>query len=153
MLLDASSDLGLTFWGMREYDGVRFYIEPETDLPEICPFKKPRKSTPCPHRGLCVDNYVKWQPRLFRVGNPDLVELFPKGLDISQEYTFINAGYMPPKVRLEKLLDITNAVPLVIYGLKSSHNYRKVFEMARSSYIRPVYIFGAGDIPVPEDFK
>ena len=67
----------MAFWGKRTYEGVNFYIEPETELPEICPFDKPT-NMPCPHEGLNKKTYRPYKQRLFIEGKPDLDKLFSK---------------------------------------------------------------------------
>lgn len=154
MFIDTASAVDMSFWGFRTFEGVDFYIEPETDLPEICPFKKPEPlKLPCPHRGLCPETYKKWKQISFTVGEPEPEKIFTNGLKIREDLTFIHAGYMPSKGYVDKLLRLTNAVPLIIYGLKTSHDFEMIFDLARSSIIRPVHIYGAGNIPVPPDFR
>lgn len=157
MLYDIASDVDYTFWGCREYEGKKFFIEPELELHPLCPFYKPLSDIPCPHMGLCSDNYVKWDKTKYiadnNLGYEKLEELLPKDLAIKPNLTFLNADYLPDQRIMKKLLCLTNAVPLMIYGLKIRHDYERIFNYARSSIIRPVYISGSSAIPVPKDFK
>lgn len=152
MLISPASATDMAFWGRRTFEGVDFYIEPETDLPEICPFKKP-ENLPCPHKGLDASTYKKWKPRVYRVGKPDIENFFPTKLAVREDLTFLPVRYLPPKNRIGKLLNCTNAIPLVIYGLSYKDDYQMIFDIARSSKLRPVYIYGDETIPVPSDFK
>ena len=145
------------YWGYYDYEGISFYIEPDSVLDKLCPFKKPDKKIPCPHSGLCESNRVNWKKKLFV---PDetltinkLEKLIPKGLQVRQSLTFCHAAYLPPKPRLIQLLSCTNALPLMIYGLDLNMNYDRVFQIGRASMLRPVYISGDPDIPVPSDYK
>lgn len=149
---DIESALSSTFWGHRVFEGVDFYIEPDTELPEICPFRKPPRTLPCPHRGLSAETCRKYKQRAFFVGKPDKEKLFSKGLEVNDEMTFFHASYLNNRL-FYRNLSCTNAIPLVIYGLTLSHNFQKAFEIARSSLIRPVYIYGSELIPVPADFR
>lgn len=152
-------DMDVSYWGVRDYEGVRFFIEPETKLSELCPFEKPSKKVPCPHRGLNENTYVEWKKLLYipetsmTKSFEALQNLIPKGLEVKPGLTFIYAGFLPRAERLSQLLSLTNALPLMIYGLTLKSKYDRIFQMARSSYIRPVYLSGSPDIPVPPDFK
>lgn len=148
---DLESAINVSFWGHRSFEGVDFFIEPDTELPEICPFKKPNKLLPCPHKGLSEETFRHYDKLAFFEGKPDKEKLFPKGLIVNDEMTFFHVCHLPDKIF--RLLSCTNAIPLVIYGLNVTHNFQKVFEIARSSAIRPVYIYGSGFIPVPSDFR
>lgn len=152
-------EMDTSFWGVRDYEGVRFFIEPDTELNDLCPFNKPNKSIQCPHKGLNEKTYKKWKRLLYIPEASEgksleaLQKLIPKGLEIKPELTFVYAGFIPSPSRLSYLLSLTNALPLMIYGITLQTNYTKIFQMARSSYIRPVYLSGSSDIPVPQDFK
>lgn len=152
MLISAASATDVTFWGHRKFEGVDFFIEPETDLPEICPFKKPT-NLPCPHQGLDTSTAKKWRQRLYIVGTPNKEKMFPKKLRVREDLTFIDVRYLPHKTWLDKLMRCTNAIPLVFYGLTYKQDYQAIFDLARSSIIRPIYIFGDEIVPVPRDFK
>lgn len=153
MFSDVVSDVNLSFWGCREYEGIPFFIEPETKLDDICPFKKPKK-LPCPHQGLCLDNFRKWNQKTFLVESEvNIEDLLPKTLQVRKDLTFVNANWTPSLPLLRKMLTLTNAVPLVIYGLRITHDYNMFFNLARTSVIRPVIILGADNIPVPQDFR
>jgi hypothetical protein len=156
MILDLASDTEKAFWGFRTYGGIDFYIEPDTRLDDICPFSKPEKLL-CPHKGLCKDNYVHWEHLKYieddTFGYKKLADLIPDSLIVNQGLTFVNAT-MPQSVGLlKKMFAMTNAVPVMIYGLKPSMDYKRIFDMARASMIRPVYISGSSMIPVPKDFR
>lgn len=148
-------DFNISYWGVRDYEGVRFYIEPDTKLNELCPYEKPSRNVPCPHKGLNENTYKNWRKFLYVPGEgfETLKSLIPEGLEIKPELTFIHASFIPSPMRFQKLLSLTNALPLMIYGLTIQHDYSKIFQMVRSSLIRPVYISGSKDIPVPQDFK
>jgi hypothetical protein len=151
------SDVDRIFWGVREYEGLKFYIEPNSEKHPLCPFSYPSKILDCPHSGLCEETYKKWKKIKFieddSLGYKKLEKLIPKGLTIKPNLTFINADFLPPSQKIKNLLNLTNAVPLMIYGLKLRHDYDYIFNLARSSEIRPVYISGSSAIPVPKDFK
>ena len=152
-----NSDIDQVFWGFREYEGLSFFLEPETEKHPLCPFKFPSEKLICPHSGLCLDNYKKWKKTKFitddSLGTKKLEKLIPKSLTIKPNLTFVNADFLPSIPRLKLLLSLTNAVPLMIYGLRIKHDYNYIFNLARSSEIRPVYISGSSAIPVPKDFK
>lgn len=152
-------DYDFSYWGVRDYEGVRFYIEPDTILNELCPYEKPKKGCPCPHKGLCKETYKKWKKFCFipegREGEGyEIVQrMFPKGLEVRPELTFVNANFIPSPMRFYKLMTLTNAVPLVIYGINLRHDYTRIFNMVRGSLVRPIYLCGNKDIPVPIDLK
>lgn len=152
-----SSDTDLTFWGYRQYEGLDFYLEPEVELHPLCPFKYPEKDRVCPHSGLCVDNYKSWEKTKFIIddslGYKKLENLLPKNLIVKPSLTFVNADFLPTINRMHFLMNLTNAVPLMIFGLRLRHDYNLIFNLARTSQIRPVYISGSSAIPVPKDFR
>lgn len=153
MLKDLASATDVQIWGYRCYDGVDFYIEPETVLPEICPFKKPKETVPCPHSGLSAETFRDYPQIAFFEGKPNPDEIFDSRLKINEELTFFHASYLPPKYYFQKYLSCTNAIPLIIYGVSITHDFQRLFDIARSSKIRPVHIYGSGMIPVPSDFR
>lgn len=151
--------MDVSYWGVRDYEGIRFFIEPDTELNELCPFEKPSKKLLCPHKGLNENTYVEWRRLLYIPEKSEgksfevMQNLIPKGLEVRPELTFIYAGFLPTSSRLLYLLSLTNALPLMIYGITLQSNYNRIFQIARSSYIRPVYLSGSPEIPVPLDFK
>lgn len=157
MLYDINSDVEQVFWGRREYEGLSFYLEPEGEKHPLCPFTYPNKNLECPHQGLCEENYVEWDKLKFieddTLGVEKLEELIPKTLIVKPRLTFINAEFIPTLPKFKALLNLTNAVPLMIYGLRLRHDYEMIFNLARTSQIRPVYISGSSAIPVPKDFR
>lgn len=153
MLLDTASATDVQFWGFRTFEGVNFYIEPDTVLPEICPFKKPRDTLPCPHSGLSAETFRDYRQLAFYEGKPNPAEIFHPKLRIKEDMTFFHASYLPIKYYLQRFMACTNAIPLIIYGVNMTHDYQRIFDIARSSKIRPVHIYGSGMIPVPSDFK
>jgi hypothetical protein len=152
--MDLASDVDAKFWGVRNYEGIEFYLESGTVLDPLCPFSLP--DLPCPHQGLNQSNYVNWAPRAFlpddTLGYQKLAELIPASLKINPSLTFVNASYPQPTTVLRKLLSLTNAVPLMIWGLTTMKDYNRFFDLARTSLIRPVIISGSSLIPVPSDF-
>lgn len=144
-------------WGVFDYEGIKFYLEPDSKLGFLCPFKKPQRKLECPHHGLNEQTTVNWKKTLFI---PDesltvkkLQELIPEGLIVKPNLTFCHAAYLPNKQKLIQLLSMTNALPLMIYGLSLNMDFEKVFTVGRASMCRPVYISGSPNIPVPLDYK
>lgn len=157
MIYNIDSDVEQVFWGHREFEGLDFFLEPEGEKHPLCPFKYPSKNLACPHLGLCKNNYIKWDRLKYIVdddlGYEKLERLIPDSLTIKPNLTYINADFIPSITKLKLLLSLTNAVPLMIYGVKLRHDYNLLFNLARSSEIRPVYISGSSAIPIPKDFK
>lgn len=144
-------------WGTFIHEKVKFYIEPDSELSPLCPFDREGLKLPCPHSGLNQKTAKKWEKAMFipdkTLGSKSLEKLIPEGLYVRQGLTFVYAGLMPTNKRLLYLLSLTNAVPLMIYGLRLTHDYETIFQIARGSMIRPVYISGDPEIPVPLDIK
>lgn len=151
--MDVATAVDMNFWGYRTYEGVDFYIEPETVLLDICPFKKPKRGLPCPHSGLSAETFRDYRQLAFYEGKPDPDKIFHPDLKIKEDMTFFHANFLPMKYYLQRYLSCTNAIPLIIYGVNTTHDYQKIFDIARSSKIRPVHIYGSGLIPVPSDFR
>ena len=157
MTYNIASDIEQVFWGYREYEGLTFYLEPEVKKHPLCPFEFPNKKIACPHSGLCEENHIKWKKIKYIIdedlGYKKLEKLIPSSLSVNPNLTYICADFLPSLTRLKYLLSLTNAVPLMIYGVKLRHDYNMLFNLARSSQIRPVYLSGSSAIPVPKDFK
>ncbi len=157
MEYNIDSDVEQVFWGHREYEGLDFYLEPDVEKHPLCPFKYPSKNLACPHLGLCKENFVKWEKFKYIIdddlGYEKLKSLIPESLVVKPNLTYISADFLPSIPKIKLLLSLTNAVPLMIYGVKLRHDYNLLFNLARSSEIRPVYISGSSAIPIPKDFK
>lgn len=157
MNYNINSDIDQVFWGFREYEGLKFFIEPGVEKHPLCPFKIPNEKLVCPHSGLCAENNKIWKKTKFVVdnelGTKKLERLIPKSLVVKPNLTFISADFLPSVSKIKLLLSLTNAVPLMIYGLRTKHDYNYIFNLARSSEIRPVYVSGSSAIPIPKDFK
>lgn len=154
MIIDTSDDIA--YWGIRNYEGIDFVIEKDTELSPLCPFQKP-KNLLCPHSGLTLQNRVNWEKRLFMIDDSltpnKLLDLIPDEISVYKDLCVICADYLPKWRRMNYLLSLTNAIPLFIYGLKPKHDYDTLFKLALDSKIRPVYISGSSLIPIPQFMK
>lgn len=147
----------VTYWGVHEVEGMKFYLEPQTVLSEFCPLEKPEGRLACPHYGLNESNAHNWRRFLYiedsTLGYDKLMKLIPSSLKYDPSLTFVSAQFLPSKQRLLHLLQLTNALPLFIYGISLNTNFGMIFDLVRTSMIRPVYMSGSSTIPIPTEFK
>lgn len=142
-------------WGLHELDGVKFFLEPNMDN-DVCPFGFPR-GLPCPHMGLGEYNYKKWHKSAYVVDETltsnKCQKLIPNSLETVQGLTFLHARYLPRKERLLQMLNMTNALPLFIYGIDERINFWDLLTFVQMDPVRPIYFSGNSYVPVPKNIK
>lgn len=142
-------------WGLHELDGVRFFLEPNMDSRSL-PFSFP-KELPCPHINLGKDTYKKWHKAAYIIDETLTSEkcqrLIPDGLEVVPGLTFLHAKYLPRKERMLQMMNMTNALPLFIYGIDQNINFWDLLVYARMDPIRPIYFSGSQYVPVPRDVE
>lgn len=148
----------INHWGKHNFEGMDFYLEPETIQDELCPFTCRLNMPLCPHLGLNEKTYRKWH-RVAYVQDETLkanrcLKMIPKGLTIRDEgLVFVHSKFMPTKPRLLKLLEITNALPLFIYGIDINTDLEKLLVLAELRMPRPIYFSGDPYVPFPAEYK
>lgn len=148
----------ITHWGCAELEGVKFFLEPWKEIDEACPYEMINPKFPCPHMNLSESNLVSWHKSAYYDDNTltakRCMNLIPKDLTLVDfDLTFIHAKYMPGKNALVKLLKLTNALPLFIYGIDGSDNMYKLLSLTKLECPRPIYFSGQSDIPLPLNIK
>lgn len=144
-------------WGRHKLEDMTFYIEPNSEDYEVGPFKLDDENMPCPHSGLNSTNFKNWKKVAYVDDNSltakRIMKLIPKNLSVVGRYTFFHAKYMPAKSNLLKYLNMTNAIPVFIYGIDNSVDFDKLLSLVQLEVPRPVYFSGQSDVPVPVKIK
>ena len=147
----------LTHWGHHIYEGVDFYIEPGFEVPEFCNMQLPPKTLRCPHEGLNFQNNKKWETLAYVYVDDweELRKLLPENMNVDMDITFVSPWQILDRpYMLGNLTKTTNALPLFIFGVNLDLNYNRLFSMIKSTRcVRPIYVCGARDIPIPKEFK
>lgn len=149
----------ITHWGYAELEGVKFFFEPWKEVEEACPFELViSPSLPCPHYNLSEETLRNWDKFVYLDDNTlsakRCLSLIPEGLTlVNNSYTLVHARYTPGRNALKKLLTLTNALPLFIYGIDESTNINDLLELTKLECPRPIYFSGQSDVPIPYSIK
>lgn len=152
----------ITHWGYVDVEGVRFFVEPETYKEmdkKIIPFEMIHPNRHCPHVNLNESNYIEHPYKYVYLDDDSLsvkkcLNIIPEGVMLAdRNYTFIHAKYSPGPGVLIKYLNLTNAIPLFIYGIDCNVNLSRLFSLTRMDCPRPLFFSGSSDVPIPSYIK
>nr|DAT12613.1 MAG TPA: hypothetical protein [Caudoviricetes sp.] len=148
----------ISYWGVHELEGVKFYLEPGTVDDDFCPFYPVRNIVECPHRGLSEKTTRNWYKAAYirsdTMKADKCLEMVPEGLILDDKtFTFFHAKLMPGRSFLLKALRMTNALPVFIYGIDMGTDMDKLLPFTQLQDPRPIYFCGDPYVPVPPYIK
>lgn len=148
----------ITHWGKFNFEGMDFYLEPESMDDELCPFTCKLNMPLCPHLGLNETNFKEWH-KVAYIKDETLkvkrcLEMIPSSLKIRDEgLVFLHSKFMPPKPRLLNILTLTNALPVFIYGIDMNTDINKLLVLTELMMPRPIYFSGDPYVPFPAEIQ